>query len=418
MKKTEVLALALAAGTIGAASADDLHTKMARPTAGKLHVQAHMYIAPTGERVFLNNQQQAPRVGEVDQWLLTSDIGTCPDNNFYDPAVEPNWISGGNPVDPTDSTLDESFGYAALRDWGDINPDSVIDSFTTGFATDYVDPTPNDTIADPVMGNNLLLRFEDAQGGGSNPLNNGSIPLITIGIQDLPSADPAPDSASLNGFLITVDLGDASFEVGDSNGMAEEDCVGDDVNLNSFTDLDGDSLHDFSWDFIFEQPGLDGHDPSTYGNAVLQGIFLAYPDPAAFPGPYALPGPAGSQDVYSRFNLRDTTAADLFDEADTAYAGSWFYGGFVCSGAAIAPYASFEMQMFGPTPGTCGAAGPMGCNDADLALPFDSLTFADITAFLTAFNNMDPAADLALPTGSFTFADITAFLTAFNAGCP
>ncbi len=59
-----------------------------------------------------------------------------------------------------------------------------------------------------------------------------------------------------------------------------------------------------------------------------------------------------------------------------------------------------------------------GCNPADLAEPFGSLTFADITAFLGAFNASDPSADLAEPFGSFTFADITAFLAAFSAGCP
>ncbi len=418
MNTKSAIALAFAAGaTCGLAQADDLSTKLTQSGSfGKVVKAGHIYVAPTGERVFLNNQQQNPRVGEIDQWILAEDLDACPGNNFFSANVDPDWIAGGNPTG--DSTLDEAFGYAAFRDWGDITPDAVIDSFTTAFATGYIDPTPNDTIADDVVGNNLVVRWEDAQGGGSNPLNNGSIPLIAIQVSDLPAGPDTGDSNTLSGFSITIDLGDASFEVGDSNGMAEEDCVGDDVNLNSFTDLDGDSLHDFSWDMYFDQPGVDPQDPSTYGNAVLQGMSLAFPDPAAFPGPYALPGPAGSQDVYSRFNLRDTTAADLFDEADTAYASSWFFGGFVCSGASLAPYGGFEMQMFGPTPGTCGAAGPMGCNAADLALPFDSLTFADITAFLTAFNNMDPAADLALPTGSFTFADITAFLTAFNAGCP
>jgi hypothetical protein len=53
-----------------------------------------------------------------------------------------------------------------------------------------------------------------------------------------------------------------------------------------------------------------------------------------------------------------------------------------------------------------------------LAQPFNSLTFADISAFLSAFTNQDPAADLAAPIGSFTFADISAFLAAFAAGCP
>ncbi len=60
----------------------------------------------------------------------------------------------------------------------------------------------------------------------------------------------------------------------------------------------------------------------------------------------------------------------------------------------------------------------LGCNAADLAQPFNSLTFADISAFLAAFNASDPAADLAAPVGQFTFADISAFLAAFSAGCP
>ncbi len=55
---------------------------------------------------------------------------------------------------------------------------------------------------------------------------------------------------------------------------------------------------------------------------------------------------------------------------------------------------------------------------ADLAAPFGDLTFADITAFLTAFTTQDPAADLAEPVGQFTFADLSAFLAAFSAGCP
>ncbi len=61
--------------------------------------------------------------------------------------------------------------------------------------------------------------------------------------------------------------------------------------------------------------------------------------------------------------------------------------------------------------------GPTGCNGADLAAPLGQLTFADITAFLGAFNALDPAADLAAPFGSFTFADIGAFLAAFSSGC-
>lgn len=55
---------------------------------------------------------------------------------------------------------------------------------------------------------------------------------------------------------------------------------------------------------------------------------------------------------------------------------------------------------------------------SDLAEPFGALNFFDVLAYLTAFNNADPAADLAAPTGTLNFFDVLAYLTAFNAGCP
>ncbi len=64
--------------------------------------------------------------------------------------------------------------------------------------------------------------------------------------------------------------------------------------------------------------------------------------------------------------------------------------------------------------------GPGGgaCSPADLVAPFGSLDFADVSAFLIAFNGGAPQADLALPAGVFDFSDIGAFLTLFGAGCP
>lgn len=55
---------------------------------------------------------------------------------------------------------------------------------------------------------------------------------------------------------------------------------------------------------------------------------------------------------------------------------------------------------------------------ADLAEPFGSLDFSDVTAFLGAFGAMDPIADLSTPLGQFDFSDVAAFLAAFGAGCP
>lgn len=59
-----------------------------------------------------------------------------------------------------------------------------------------------------------------------------------------------------------------------------------------------------------------------------------------------------------------------------------------------------------------------GCNDADIAEPFDILDLSDISAFITGFTTQDPIADLAAPEGVFDLADISAFIAAFTAGCP
>jgi hypothetical protein len=45
------------------------------------------------------------------------------------------------------------------------------------------------------------------------------------------------------------------------------------------------------------------------------------------------------------------------------------------------------------------------------------LNFFDVSAFLTAFNAMDPSADFS-GDGMFNFFDVSQFLTAFNSGCP
>ncbi|MFK7884297.1 MAG: agmatine deiminase family protein [Phycisphaerales bacterium] len=54
----------------------------------------------------------------------------------------------------------------------------------------------------------------------------------------------------------------------------------------------------------------------------------------------------------------------------------------------------------------------------DLAEPFGTLNFFDISTFITLYNNADPAADLAEPFGTLNFFDISTFIAAYNAGCP
>ena len=59
-----------------------------------------------------------------------------------------------------------------------------------------------------------------------------------------------------------------------------------------------------------------------------------------------------------------------------------------------------------------------GCSLADLAEPYDTLNFFDLSAYLALFNANDPAADLAAPFGTLNFFDLSAYLALYNAGCP
>ena len=45
------------------------------------------------------------------------------------------------------------------------------------------------------------------------------------------------------------------------------------------------------------------------------------------------------------------------------------------------------------------------------------VNFFDVSAFLSAYNAMDPIADFN-NDGVFSFFDVSAFLSAYNAGCP
>lgn len=68
-----------------------------------------------------------------------------------------------------------------------------------------------------------------------------------------------------------------------------------------------------------------------------------------------------------------------------------------------------------------GVAAYAACENQcpiDLAEPFGTLNFFDISAFIGLYNSGDPAADIAEPLGTLNFFDISAFISAYNAGCP
>lgn len=58
------------------------------------------------------------------------------------------------------------------------------------------------------------------------------------------------------------------------------------------------------------------------------------------------------------------------------------------------------------------------CNPSDLAEPYGTLNFSDVTAFLEAFTIGDIIADVAEPPFVLDFSDVVEFLIYFADGCP
>ena len=62
--------------------------------------------------------------------------------------------------------------------------------------------------------------------------------------------------------------------------------------------------------------------------------------------------------------------------------------------------------------------GGPGCSPADVAEPFGTLNFFDVSTFISMYNSADPDADLAAPFGVFNFFDVAEFISLYNDGCP
>jgi hypothetical protein len=69
------------------------------------------------------------------------------------------------------------------------------------------------------------------------------------------------------------------------------------------------------------------------------------------------------------------------------------------------------------TTATIVATAPLPACPADVAAPFGSLNFFDVSAFINAFVAQDPSADFRVD-GVFNFFDVSEYISAFSAGCP
>ncbi len=165
--------------------------------------------------------------------------------------------------------------------------------------------------------------------------------------------------------------------------------------------------------------GMDNH----INVADLGGSFAAFEFDAFAMGLY-FPGAGGSVSFgdgntiadhvqWSLFGLNNFTADDRTDEAVAG--GVWTA---VDDWIDVRPN-TVLIELTDPSFGELH--GPSDYNVLN-ACPADlngdgKLNFFDVSAFLMAFNAMDPSADFS-GDGQFNFFDVSQFLSAFNAGCP
>ena len=146
----------------------------------------------------------------------------------------------------------------------------------------------------------------------------------------------------------------------------------------------------------------------TYGHAIDVTLSaLVTTNPTTSSGGWADARSIETGQVFARFVPSDLAAQDRFgDDAATLGEQVLIGSGFDDDlGARSGSVYVFDIPEFGP------------CNAADFVGPYGVLNFFDVSEFIIAFVNDEPAADLN-GDGLFDFHDVSVFLAAFSGGCP
>jgi len=432
------LALCLVAGGLSGVSLGAQPPTTLSPSSGQVTQASHIYYnIMTGERVvtILGDGQTQP-----------TDTGSS----------QPVWSSlVQNPCEAAGYTteyffaLDNNAGTsslatgATLLDWGDISVDTVVDCVRINWVSGHRDvDVDSDGVGDGVVGLGGQWTWWDADNGRSLQ-SCTRLPLITFTLADLPGN--IFDDGQLTNYTVDVDLVGSfssllTFEIGDSDGDLQgaafghnnvdtnSDGIGDGVSVANAdrdfdglldSDLDGDGLFDWAWNVRFYQPGTADLDGDGVIDGDINDSFLPIGVSFAVGEGNAVDNGDGTWTW-----VRDTGVSDAANGQEDAfamfappfggpggdilYAGFFWFGGFACEEEGYTPPASFLHRLYGPHTDIFCTADMTGDG---------VLNFFDISAFLTAFANEDPAADFS-PDGVFNFFDISAFLAAFAAGCP
>ena len=265
-----------------------------------------------------------------------------------------------------DSATGEDTGW---MDWGDIQPNSVIDTMTLLYATSVFDA--NEQGAEDFGYN---ISFFD--GVDTDQIKGGLDPYIVYLIRNIPGS-----ASGIAAWLITIDLaGGGEFEIGDTDGIDDSGNGNNSGGLGA--DVDGDGLADFAYGYKFKHPS-----DITSG---VSGPALAGPDPRA----------TGDVDLAALFLNGNWNDFDSF----------FNFGGQDCSlgcGFQWVPWASAWIGLYANTTVCC---------------PFDLqcdgiLDFFDVQIYLQWFADEDPRADMNAD-GVLDCFDVQIYLGGFSAGCP
>ncbi len=412
------------------------------PTAANIRHVGHIYYnIATGEKIttiFDNGDSQQPANGTEGTQIWIADTGAqCADagfstSNFFT-LSDPNSGCSGTSCD---------LEYA-LIDWGEIEPDTVVDCVQIHWITDHPDTDfDSDSQADGVPGFAARWTYWDAVGSAPvEVVEEVATPIIDLMFFALPGEYP-PSEESVSFYTADIDLGatfasSLRFEIGDSDGDKQGAEFHNalmsmrDVNSDSIPDFDynENGLADWGWSISFIQPGsadVDNQDsdsdPMTgidgdLSNQALAGVVIASPTP----------GHAEYDSVEDRWDwVSDGPTAGLTDDAFILalaldplgqqlgpFAGPFNFGGLDCSpepNESYTPAAHFMITLYGP-----GAPGDSeACNIVDLNGD-GSFSFIDISLFFQYYENRDPRIDIAGhpdggPDGRINMFDISGFL--------
>ncbi len=359
MKAKTCLALAIAAGCASVAAANDTPRLM---TEGLFSVPSdrigHIYFnAATGEMVQTGAPTQL-RGTPNPIWV----------NEGYDQCGFAEWFFFG--LRNTGTGVDWH-----MMDYGEIAPNSVVDTVTMLYATNVPDPAEAG-----VAGHEVTLWLFDGVDIGIIGSPN-AVPHFALTITDLPGS-----AAGTAGWILTLDLtGLAEFEVGDADGI-DDSGNGFNSGYGPLVDLNGDGNANFAYGYSFAVPTP----------ASLSGMGLVVP-------PGGVGNTLGEGDNMGLY-------AGGFDFLD--YDGLYWFGGYDCSGGAgflWGPWAGNYVGLYG------GGGGPAPCpcdNNND-----NQCDFFDVQLFLQWFSSQDPRANLN-NDAFWDFFDVQLYLQLFSAGCP